>query len=82
MAEIRLIERAALPNQQSVVETLEGLLAHAKSGDISAIAVAVLHRNGTAHCEFSDSDNPLALMGAIGMLEHWWFAIIKAKMES
>lgn len=53
---------------ESVVETLETVLAEAKAGQINAVAIAAVQVDGEGMTHWAKTDNRLALLGAMHIL--------------
>lgn len=62
MADIRLIDAA--PVEQAVVSYLETVLARAKNGEYSAVAVAVVYRDGSTGSGYSNQYNLATMVGS------------------
>lgn len=67
MAELEVID--AEPPAQGVVEYLEKQLERAKSGDFSAIAMAVVYRDGSTGSGYSQLHNTATMVGSVRALE-------------
>lgn len=52
-----------------VIETLEEVLAHAKDGEISAVAIAFIRPDGSCNTQRSATDDMGRLLGAITLLQ-------------
>lgn len=67
MAELTVIEPE--PPGNGVVEYLEHCLKKAKSGEISAVAVAYVYRDGSTGSGYSEQHNLATTVGAVRALE-------------
>jgi len=79
MATLRTIE----PEEpgEDVVETLEYLLAKARAGEISSVAVAVVYRSGIPGATWSRLPSLVAALGAVSRLAHRLNGIADEGME-
>lgn len=70
MAEIVALQTRPLANNADCIEILKRLLGQAEAGQIEAIAVAVVHMDGSCETESSSTDNLQKLIGSIAILQH------------
>lgn len=68
MADLVAID--AEPPGRSVQSTLRKLLREAKAGNISAIAVAIVHRDGSVSQDWSELHSVPVMLGCVSRLEH------------
>lgn len=68
MAELRAIDPE--PLGKSVIDVLEHVLAKAKAGELSSVAVAYIHRDAAPGWNWSEVPNSSTLIGAIERLKH------------
>lgn len=67
MAELTVIERE--PISASVIAYLEKLLGEARNGELSAIAVTKVYRDGTTGSGWSDLPALATMVGAVAILQ-------------
>lgn len=67
MTELRII--TAEPVGKGVISLLEELLAEARAGEISSIAVATIDREGVPTSRFSRAPSLTTLIGGVTMLQ-------------
>lgn len=70
MSNIHLLDTQATEIQASVIEILEGMLEHAKAGEIHGIAIAIIRSDGAANGTYSASNQAAALLGSMQLLSH------------
>jgi len=58
------------PLGENVIATLERALELARAGELSSVAIALVHRDGCAQALWSDAANMLLLIGSVGRLGH------------
>lgn len=75
---VEVLGTSADRDRASVIETLEAILADARAGNISAIALAYLRPDGSANNCWSDTHTSMTLIGAITILQ---YSIAGATME-
>lgn len=68
MTEVRVLDAA--PPNPGVVEALEDILARAKAGDLSSVAIAVVYRDGSTGDAWSEPASIGTLIGAVTILQH------------
>lgn len=68
MADIRVIESE--PQGRSVQSTLKDVLAEAKAGKISAVAIAIVYRDGVAGRVWSELPSVATMIGSVDRLRH------------
>lgn len=69
MADLTIIESE--PQGRSVQSTLKDVLNDAKAGKISAVAVAIVHRDGSVSQAWSELHSVPAMLGAVARLTHF-----------
>jgi hypothetical protein len=68
MAELRTID--AEPVADDVVDTLERALVKARAGELSAVAIAVVYRDGASGSSWSHMHSIPAMIGSVSRLQH------------
>lgn len=68
MTELTVLEPE--PAAPDVIETLEEALAEAREGRLSAVAIAVVYRDGVGGASWSALPSRMAMLGAISRLSH------------
>lgn len=68
-AEIEVIDSEP-PNTEDVVAKLEEALAEAREGKVSAVAIAVVYRDGSSGRSWSKRHSQTAMIGAVDLLRH------------
>lgn len=57
------------PIGRSVQSTLREVMNEAKAGDVSAVAIAIVHRDGSISAHWSELPSMPAMLGSISHLE-------------
>jgi hypothetical protein len=70
MGEPVLIDLPLEPKDQGVIEALEDLLEKARDGKVSAVACAVVYRDGCTGDVNSALPNRSVMLGSIARLQH------------
>lgn len=65
-----LVALEAEPPAVGAIEKLQDLLKQVKRGEISSLAFAVVLRDGSGDQNWTYAPSPLALIGAVAMLQH------------
>ncbi len=68
MAELTVLESE--PPGRSVQSTLKDVLADAKAGKISAVAIAIVHRDGGVDQAWSELPSVPTMIGSVARLLH------------
>lgn len=58
------------PQGRSVQSTLKDILSDARDGKISAVAIAIVHRDGSVSQAWSELHSVPAMLGAVARLTH------------
>jgi hypothetical protein len=71
MRDTKIVQLTTRPAEvcASVVETLEEVLAEARAGDITAVAIAIVRPNGAINSTTSETDDVGTLLGAITLMQ-------------
>lgn len=69
MSKLRVITAEAQGDK--VIETLEEALALAKAGDLSSVALAMVHRDGTTSFSYSELPSRGTMVGSVTRLQHY-----------
>jgi hypothetical protein len=62
------------PPGESVIERLEEVMALAKEGKVSAVAIALVYRDGNTGSSYSKVGNVSTLVGTLARLQHYLMA--------
>lgn len=68
--DLRVIENDRAEERQEAMGVLTAVMDEVKSGEVVAVAVAVVYTDGSVSTVQSDTDDGPALLGAIAMLQH------------
>lgn len=58
------------PDGRGIQATLKRVLAEAKAGNISAVAIAIVHRDGAVSQDWSELPSPATMIGCVSRLLH------------
>lgn len=56
--------------RQQVIDHLEAVLARAREGEVTSVAIAATLPDGRSYTGFSESEHVQVLLGAVRILEH------------
>lgn len=68
-AEVEVLDSEP-PNTDDVVAKLEEALQAARDGKISAVAIAIVYRDGSSGRSWSKRHSETAMIGSVGLLHH------------